>query len=298
MPRALQAEFGFGGLNTRAASTGLPVLEQIALQDMRVVGRDLVQRKGISRVQQLAGDGAALDFDGVNEHLSNTVDTRVWTLGLYWTIEFAIEPDTAAGTMGLVCVGHTTPSVIFDITGGNIRARVWDSAGTLSTVTVGAAAASVQTVQLTRSAGTLTSRLNNAAGGTGTMVSTLLTRAPAGDLRVARDDGTNYYDGTMCYLRAFSLTRSDHNDRLIRHPAPRASYVLADYDLAIETGPLCYDRSRYENHLIAQNTPTEVATLCHNAAAIRGVSQSVDAATNRRQLLVMANGLYYIADLD
>lgn len=292
-------EFGWGGLNSRASTTGLPLLDCVTLQDMRVVGTDLVERLGVSRVGRVDGNASALDFDGVNEHLSNAVDTRVWALGLYWTVEFAIEPDITAGTMGLVTVGHTTPAMIFDITGSNIRFRIWDSAATLTTITVGAAAASIQTVQVTRSAATLSTKLNNGTAVTGTMSATLNVRTPVGDLRVARDDGTNYFDGTFDYLRVLNGTaRSDHNDRLIRHPAPRAAYVLADYDMNVSAGLLAYDRSRYENHLIAQNTPTEIATLCHNPAPMRALSMSVDTETNRKQLLVAAGGLYYLAMVD
>lgn len=294
-----QAEFGWGGLNTKASSTGLPVLECTELQDMRVVGMDLVQRRGIYRVAQVAGNNSAMDFDaGSSEYLSNAIDTRVWALGLYWTLEFAIEPDTAAGTMGLITAGSTTPALIVDITGGNIRARVWDSAATLTTLTVGAAATSVQTVQLTRSGATLSSRLNNGTAVTGSMSATLNVRTPVGDLRVARDDGTNYYDGTIDYVRLHSVAKSNHNDRLVRHPVPRASYVLADYDMNASATPLVYDRGRYENHLIAQNTPTEIATLCHNPAPIRGLSMSNDTQTNRKSLFVMAGGSYYLSTVD
>lgn len=299
MPYYKDAEFGWGGLNTRAQATGLPLLECVTLTDMRVVGRDLVQRKGVARLAQLAGNQSACDFDaGSSEYCSNTIDARVWALGLYWTVEFAIEPDTAAGTMGLVTAGHTTPSMIFDITGGNIRARVWDSANTLTTITVGAAATSVQTVQLTRSGATLSAKLNNGTAVTGSMSATLNVRTPVGDLRISRDDGTNYFDGTFDYLNVLSIVKSSHNDRLIRLPNPRAKHVIASYDFNISGGTLVYDRSRYENHLIAQNTPTEIATLCHNPAPIRALSQGVDTAANRKQLLACAGGSYYLADLD
>lgn len=294
--RALVKEFGWGGLNTKAASTGLPVLDCVHLQDMRVVGRDLVERLGIYPVASFTGNASAVDFDaGSSESYSNTVDTRVWALGLYFTIEFLVEPDTTAGTQGLVCAGHTTPSFIADITGGNIRVRVWDSSGTSTSITVGAAATSVQSVQLTRSGATLSARLNNGTAVTGSMSATLNLRTPAGDLRVGRDDGSNYYDGTFCYLRTYSVARSNHADRLVRMPCPRAEYVLADYDFNESSGGLAYDRSKYENNLIAQNTPTEIATLCHSAAPIRGLGMTVD-ENHRKQLLVMAGGKYYLAD--
>jgi hypothetical protein len=299
MPVVKDKEFGVGGLNTRASSTGLPLLECTHLQDFRVVGTDWIQRLGISRVAQFGHAQSALTFTAASSMAcANTVDARVWALGLYWTVEFAMQLTSASGTQGLVCVGSTTPGIIFDVTGGNIRARVWDSGGTPTSVTVGAASTSIQTVQLARSGATLTSRLDNGTAVTGSMSATLNVRTPVGDLRVARDDGTNYFGGVFDYLRAYTVTKANHNDRLVRNPCPRASYCVADYDFALSTGLLVHDRSRYENHLIAVNTPVAATSLCFNPAPVRGLSQTRDAVTNRGSLLVMSGGSYNIADLD
>ena len=286
--------FGWGGLNTRANATGLPVLDCVHLQDMRVVGRDLIQRLGIARVAQATGNASAMDFVAASsQSLQAPVDTRVWGLGTKWTVEFAIEPDLTTGTPGIYTAGDTTPSQMVYITGGNLTWKGWDSAGTSTTITMGAATAAVYTGQITRDGATVTTRLNNGTAVTGTMSATLLMRTPAGDLRVARDNASNYYDGTVDYLRVFSIVKADHNDRLIRHPAPRASYVLADYDFNL-VGSLVYDRSKYENNLLALNTPTEVTSLCHNPAPVRALSMMVD-KNNRKQLLIVAGGQYFLA---
>lgn len=299
MPRLFQPEFGWSGLNTRAKSTGLPLLECTVLQDMRVKGMDLEQRLGMVRVAQLGGNQSAASFTAASSmYLSNTIDARVWALGLYWTVEFAFQATSAAGTQGLVTAGHTTPAMVFDITGGNIRARVWDSAAVLTTITVGAASTNVATVQLTRSGSTLSAKLDNGTAVTGSISSTLSVRTPVGDLRVARDDGANYFGGTFDKLDVLTIVKSDHKDRLVRLPAPRARYVMASYDFDIKSGPLCYDRSRYENNLITQATPVEIASLSVNPAPIRALAQSVDAATNRKQLVAVAGGSYFVADLD
>ena len=287
---------GFGGLTTKPNATGLPVTDLVDCVDMRLNGLNLEERLGIVRVGQLTGNASAVDFDGVNEHYSNTVDTRAWALGLYWTVEFAIEPDDT-DAQGILCVGSTTPTMIFDITSTNIRCRVWDSAGTSTTITVGAAAAEKQTVQLTRSAATLTTRLNNGAAVTGSMSATLNPRTPVGDLRVGRDDGTAYLDGTFCYLRGFTYTKTHHRDRLVRFPAPRAAYCFCDYDFNESAGNLAYDRSRYEAHLIAQNTPAEIAALCHNATPVRALSMSVD-ENNKKTVMAAAGGKYYVGVAD
>lgn len=300
MPRSLQPIFSFSGLNTKANETGLDPMDCTALQDMRVVGKDLIQRLGIVRVGQVAGTAKALDFTAASsDMLSCAVDTRPWTLGLNWTVEMALEPDSTAGTQGILTVGSTTPALILDIAATDIRLRVWDSAAALTTITVGAAATAVQTVQVTRSGATVSTRLNNGTAVTDTMSATNLLRAPVGDLRVARDNGANYYDGTVDYLRLLSYTKSNHADRLIRHPSPRAEYVLADYDFNVSAGGLTYDRSRYENHLLATNVAAgdEVTSLCHGPDPIRALSMGVE-QNNRKQLLVCAGGSYYLATGD
>ena len=107
MERSVAHEFAWSGLNTRAPATGLPLLDCVELQDLRVVGTDLLQRYGIYGIGQLTGDFSAMDFDDVSsEHCSNTVDTRAWDLGLYFSVEFAIELDVATGTQGIVTVAQ------------------------------------------------------------------------------------------------------------------------------------------------------------------------------------------------
>ncbi len=298
--RRIAPIFGWGGLNTRAPSTGLPLLECVELQDLRVVGRDLVQRKGISGVGQLTGTAKGLDFTaGSSDMCSNLIDTRVWALGLYWTLEFCIEPDSTAGTPGIFVAGHTTPAMEAYITGGNLTFKVWDTNDAAVTTTIGAADTAVQTVQVTRSAATLTFRLDNGTATTDTMSATLSVRTPVGDLRVARDDAGNYYDGTADYLRLFSMVKSDHADRLIRLPNPRARSVLADYDFNVSAGSMVYDRSRYENHLICTNVAAgdEVTSLCHNPAPVRALSMFAD-KDGRKQLLCVSGGQYFLVGMD
>lgn len=301
MPRRLPRIFGNNGLNTSDSPTGMPWTDLVELQDFRVVGDDLVQRLGLFRVDGTADttNARAMDLDGVNQELSNEIDTRVWALGLKWTIELLIEPDSAAGgSQGILCAGHTTPSIIIDIhSDNNIRVRVWDTDNTLDTISVGASAAEKQSVQVTRDGATLSAKLDNGTAVTATMDATKHLRTPVGDLRIGNDDSGNFLDGTIDHVRVFDgLVRSNHKDRLLRYPTPRARHVLADYDMNA-TGTLVYDRSRYENHLIVQNAPSEVTPLCHNPSIVRAISMHAD-ENSRKQLLVAAGGKYYIGGVD
>lgn len=298
MSRALLSEFGWGGLSTKATTTGLPVMDSVVLQDLRVVGKDLVQRLGMVRVARLSHTFLAMDFDAASsEHCLAAVDARVWTLGTKFTIEVTVSPDIVTGTRPVFCAGSTTSSVILDTNTSSWRWRIWDSAATLTTVTVGTATASTtQTIQLIRDGASLTSRLDNVAGGTGTMSATLATRAPVGNFIIA-GDGTNFYDGKIDKLDLLSVVKSDHNDRLLRLPNPRSPHVLCSMDFNESAAALVYDRSRYENHLVSTNTPTETTSLSHNPAFVRGLSMMSD-ENQRKQLLMIHGGNYSLAAVD
>lgn len=293
MPIFKTPSFGFLGLNTKSQSTGLPLMGLTTLQDMRVVGKDIEERLGMVRVAQLASTHRGLDLDGSNQSATGPVDTRVWELGLQWTVEVAFELDTVTGTQGILTAGGTTPCLLIDIdSGDDIRVRVWDSDNTLDTITVGAATTVTQAVQVTRDGATLSAKLDNGTATTATMSSTLNLRTPVGDLRIGQDDGVNYMNGTIDYVRAFSVVRDNHNDRLVRLLNPRAPHVIADYDHTSSGDTL--DRSRYENHLVAQNSPPAIDSLCHNSANVRVLSMAVD-ENNKKQLLMAAGNQFFIA---
>lgn len=295
MPRALVRKFAWGGLNTKAESTGLPMLDCVALQDMRLVGTDLVQRYGMVRVGRLGTDFTALEYNGTDAYCESAIDARVWTLGTKWTLEVVVEPDVTAD-QGILCAGTTTASCILDISSDNYRFRIWDSGATLTTLTVGAAAASVQSIQITRDGATLSGRINNGTAATATMSATLSTRAPVGNLRVGRDDAANYFDGVIDNLRLYGYVKSSHGDRLVRHPCPRAEYVMADY-AAMGTDSDLFDRSRFENHLDAKGATANADALVHSPVPIRALRMGVD-ADGSRQLLAVGGGKFYIAEVD
>lgn len=281
------------GLNTRANEDGLPEPEATVAQNLRFGSGGMERRPGSVRVLVATSTEKSMDFDSASsEYVAVPIDTRVWTLGLKFTIEVCVAADIATGARTVFYAGVTTPSIVLDTNSSSWRWRIWDSAGTLSTVTVGAVSTSAtQTIQLVRDGASLTSRLDNVAGGTGTMVATLLTRAPVGDLRFARDDSTNYYDGKIDYIRGRSIVRADHNDRLVRFPDPKAETVLFDYG-GPSSGTTVYDASRFENHGEAFNTPTVATTLCRNPAPIRAISAYTDFNRKKRVLVQAGSALY------
>ena len=297
--RSLTKVFGYAGLNTRADATGLPVVHGTVVQDMRVVGKDLEQRLGMVRVGQidLGNKIKGIDCNGTDEYCANAIDTRVWAMGTEFTVEMAVAADTLGDSEAVLTAGSTTPAITIDMSSSKWRVRIVDSADATTTLTStdNASTSGTDTIQITRVGADLTFRLNNSvtSGDTGTMTATTSLKTPVGDLRVGRSGSTEYFDGTIDYLRVFTYAKTDHNDRLIRLPNPRSSYVSCDMNFSY-TGTLAYDKSRYENHLIVTGAPSKIASLCHNAAPVRALSMGVDSSF-RKQLLIVSGSYYYIA---
>ena len=281
------------GLSTKANEDGLPEPEAIIAQNGRFGGGGFQRRLGSVRVLRATSTENSADFDAASsEYVAVPIDTRVWTLGLKFTIEVCVSPDVVTGTRTVFFAGVTTPSCVLDTLASSWRFRIWDSAATLTTVTVGAAtAATTQTIQIVRDGASITTRLDNVAGGTGTMVATLLTRAPVGDLRIARDDGANYYDGKIDHVRGFAIPRADHADRLVRFPDPTCEYCLFDYGMPA-SGTTVLDNSRWGNHGENFATPTVATTLCHNPAPVRAISAYTNHSRQKRVFVQAGSALF------
>lgn len=286
--------YEFQGQNDKAVEDGLELPEFRVCQNVRFVKGGARRRLGRAFVAACASDARCMDFDSASsEYVTVPIDTRVWAMGLKFTVEVCVKPDSVSGTRPVFYAGASSPSMVLDVSGGSWRWRVWDSAGNLTTVTVGTATVdTTQTIQMKRDGASLTSRLDNVAGGTGTMSATLLLRTPTGALYIGYD-GTNFYDGEIDYLRAFSLVRSNHNDRLLRFADPTASFVVCDYDFNADASGVVFDRSSFENHGEAQNTPTEATSLCHAPSPIRALGAATTFGGGKR-VLVVAGAIPYI----
>lgn len=305
MPRVMDKKFVCGGLNTRANSTGLPLLECTHLQDMRVVGTDWVQRKGIARVAQLSGTAKSLLFNGTTQYADAPADTRVWKLLKYWTLEILFQPTDVVGTQEILGFGHATdfPVRVY-LNGDVVTAQFVDSASTVVSLAhtdsgnVGViSGGDVVALQLVRDGTDIVMRINNVLADSGT-VADLNHIAPGGDLNVARHNAANHFAGSLGYMRLFTYAKSNHKDHLLLYPNPRAKFVAADYDFLMQSSGLIYDRSAYGNHLIAQSTPTQDASsLAHNPAPVRGMGMSAN-ENNEKQLLMVAGGNYFLAKVD
>ena len=295
MARARPKFFDFHrGLQTKANEDGQAPNEFQEFPNVRVDRGTIAARRGMARVLNTGSLNKALGFTAANtDYLTAAVDPRPWTLGTQWTVEALVNLDSkSSGT--LLYVGTTTPTLVIDLSSNKWRVRVWDSAATLTTVTTAADAVtgSATSIQVTRDGATVTVRIDNDVTDTGSMSASLLHRAPAGDLRVGADaTPATHIDGVVDYIRAFSVARENHNDRLLRFPDPRSEVVLADYDMNATADWIVKDRSRYEAALQAPSSkePVEVTALCHQTASVRGMTYYVD-GDGKKYALVLAGG--------
>ncbi len=279
------------GLQTKSREDGKALPDHEEFRNVRTGKGGAYRRGGRAAVHQgLSDDAKAFTFGGT-DHASEEVDTRVWGLGRIWTIEAACTPSSVSGSPCLVYAGHTTPSVVIDVSGGFWRARIWDSAATLTTLTsTTAAAASAVTLQVVRDGAAVSLLVDNVEEDTDTMSATLNLRTPVGDLRVMRGASTDYLAGDFDYVRVFDVARTDHADRLIRYPNPRARSVRANYMCRSDKTTRILDLSRFENHLTITGTIASATSMLHNGTSCQGVHAYLTRDGNRR-ILVPGGGL-------
>jgi hypothetical protein len=274
------------GLQTRAVEDGLPLPDFTTFANVRASDGSADARTGMVRVAASAGESKAIDFVAANtEYFRTPADTRVWQLPLKFTLEVVVALDDKTLTNTVLYAGHTTPSIIIDTASNKWRVRFYDSAGTLDTITTSAdALQSTQSLQVVRDGSSLLLRVDNGTETTATVEAALLSRAPAGDLRIGRGASTDYLDGDLDYIRLFSAVRANHNDRLVKYPHPRSPSVLANYNMTITSDDLTRDDSSYENILEGFNTPTSTATLSHESLGYSGITSYINEENSKRLL--------------
>lgn len=280
------------GLNTRANEDGLPEPEATIAQNCRFGSGGFERRLGSVRVLRATSTEQCLDFDAAStEYITVPIDTRVWGLGTKFTIETLGTVDDVSVPRTIFHAGDGTLSIALVINSGNWVFAIRDSAAAATNVTVGAVTLGLVTsIQLVRDGTSLTSRINNVAGGAGTM-SALPLQTPVGNLMIGGVGVVNPHDGKIDYIRVFSIVKANHNDRLVRFPDPRAEYVMADYGFTM-SGTTVYDNSRFENHGIAVNTPTPATALCHNSAPVRAISAYTNYSRQKRVLIQAGSALH------
>lgn len=255
------------GLQTRANEDGQPLPEFQEFRNARV-RRCVTRRPGMYRFGDVDTQARAYDLDAAaNDYFTCPPDSRIASgMGTSFTLTILCNPSSGSD-MTLLTWGRSTASFVIDISSTNWRCRVWDSAGTLSTLTSSATAATGKMeITVTRSGANLTMYENGTSVATTTMSATNLLRAAVGNIDLGR--ATNYFDGVVDSMR---IEKGIHLRPLyLRHPHPRADNILADYWFQ-GGGAVWWDRSKYENHMDAVQADDPVTSLQYGDAIVSGL---------------------------
>ncbi len=260
--------------------------------DCRVDSGPCARRPGKVLVGRLTPTVYCGDFDGVNDVVTTAGnDTRIWPLGLKWSIELLVSADATAGDMYVI--GST--GVVYGVrvkqtAAATIVVDVQDSASTVVSLTSAASAIAGRTtaILLTRNGATLSLYVNNAAAVTGTMAAALSLRAQT--LTIGAHAGANFYDGKIDFVRGRTSVKTTQQDGYQRSLNPWARDVLFDYCLQADAAGDVQDRSAFGNHATNSGaTLNTTQSLAVNPATIQAICGSTNAQT-ARQIVVVAGG--------
>lgn len=282
------------GLQTRKAEDFSEPDEFREFLNARVKGT-CRRRPGQDRIAVAGTNAAAMNFNGTTQHIEVPYDTRVWTLGLRFSLRVVFKQDDnptgdefligwSGGTGPIKLKLDSTRKVVFSFT---------DSASTTTTVTGATAltAGTAYTVLVTRDKDAIKLYVNNVVDATGTVSATLLGKAPTAALYFARDAST-YFDGDIDHVLLLNSALADNSEGFLRITDPRADDVLAFYPMENAGNSLVTDYSRYENTGEQKNTPASATTLCIQDSPIIGMAPLCD-ASGKKKMLVLAGNQYY-----
>ena len=284
----------------RAEDFGSPDEFRI-FQNARVRDGLLGRRPGKARVAVAGTDGAALNFDGAADYLTIPLDTRVWTLGLRWSIRMIVKSDLqpVADQYLLGIAGAGNKGVTLHVNSSKfLVANVWDSAGNQTTLTstTDLAAGTAYPIMLTRDAGTLKLYVGRAVDDTDTMSSTLSCRTPSANIQIGCHNTANFFDGDIDHLTVYNTCLPNNLDGFLRPDDPMADDVTACYLMEKDANEYVEDLSRYGNTALATSAPISATGLSVQDAVVQGMAPFTDKAGKKR-LLVVAGGRVYAPEM-
>ncbi len=267
------------------------------MQNLRLSRGPARRRAGMQILERAGSDNACVDWNGSSQHAACAVDTRVWTLGTQFTIKMLVNADSTSGTRPVFYAGSTTPSIAVDISSGNWRVRFWDSAAALTTVTSTASAGTDTTsLRITRDGATLSLYVDNGAADTGSITAANVSRTPVGSLYLAYD-GTNRFSGRIDHVTVANIVIPDLGDDHMRWPDPYACpYITCDIDGSVDGNDYVWDRSRFENVMLATGSPSDGVALAVQHAPVQLIKDFVD-ENERRRAVVIAGGRTHLEDV-
>lgn len=304
-PRVIGIEWAKGEQTTRLErNEDYPALRRVL--NGRVDSGGYVRRGGMVALTKTSNTGAVITFDGTNDAIGITHDSRAWALSSIpeWTIEGLCNPTNYSATRTILARNTSTANdvdlrIYMDSTSsGRIVVELKDDGGTTTTIAVtGIAAGTLTHWRLTKAAtGTYTLTANGTSA-TGTLTSGVLKANTADPLAIGRANGGGlFFIGPIEFVRGFKGVRVGHFDSRSRLLDPRADDVLFDYVCEVDANNYCLDRSRFGNHGAVTGSPATTASIAHNHAPILGMGYHID-QQGRRRLVYQAGSVVYGATL-
>lgn len=246
-------------------------------------------RKGRVRIGTITNSTQILDADGSDDTVPMgniplvPVSTTKWTFEILWTNDSVAASKYVIGRNGSSACGlkiqHTSTSTVV--------ATITDTAANATTLTWTGIDADVTCgLQITRDGATLTGWLNGTVV-TGSMSATNDTAA--GTWNAFSDNGANFLNGGIDYIRIWNIVRTTRRDIYHRLLNPRHKNVRYDWVFVTDSIGDIQDRGRFGAHLVASGSPAfDKDALCLNAAPVQGIAYNV--RKSGAPELIVANG--------
>lgn len=248
-------------------------------------------RKGRVRIGTITNSTQILDADGSDDTVPMgniplvPVSTTKWTFEILWTNDSVAASKYVIGRNGSSACGlkiqHTSTSTVV--------ATITDTAANATTLTWTGIDADVTCgLQITRDGATLTGWLNGTVV-TGSMSATNDTAA--GTWNAFSDNGANFLNGGIDYIRIWNIVRTTRRDIYSRLLNSRHKNVLYDWVFTTDSIGDIIDRGSRGVHCVPTGTPAFTKNaLCLNHANIQGIGYNVR-NTGTRELVIQAGGL-------
>lgn len=250
-------------------------------------------RKGRVRIGTITNSTQILDADGNDDvvPMGGGAIPLVPVGTTKWTLETLFIDDTAASTTYVLGRGSSSDTAvkIAHNADSEVVVTVTDTSANASTLTFTSMAQSTKIgLQLVRDGATLTGWCN---GQTQTTTMHATRDTAAGIFETFADNGANFLNGGIDYLRVWNVARTTRRDIYSRLLNSRHKNVLYDWVFVTDSIGDIIDRGSRGAHSVPTGTPAFTKdALCLNAAQIQGIGYNVR-NTGTRELVIQAGGL-------
>ena len=285
------SNWGIGPNTTIGSTSAKPVWQN--LDEVYVDQGPAMRRRGKTRIVSFTPTAKVVDFDGVNDKIDLSADSRV-LLGTRFRLKTLFVCDTIASDR--VILGKqgaaTVAFIIKQTTTSTVTVAARDSAGNTTTLTwTGVAAGTKCALIIDRDGASLTGWLN---GTTKTGVMAVATNAmDTGQQTLGADNGAGFILGAIDHLTAYSTVGMSYADGWCRTLHPRADNVIFDYLVTLDANNYCLDRGPYEATGLGLGSPASTrAPLALNSDQVLALASCINTSGRRQQYCVVRDRVY------